>query len=115
MMTADETRKERLERELRAHLEPGETLLWSGRPQTGLVLRAGEFVAIPFLTFWGGGMTFFGLMLLGVFFINPESVSPPGAEWILPVLAPLMIADGLHALGGRFSMMFRAVDERSTA
>lgn len=100
-MTADEERKERLERELHTHLEPGETLLWSGQPQAGFFLRPGELIAVPFLAFWGGGMTAFGLIFLGAFFVSPESLSP-GAEWFILPLAPLMIAAGLHALGGRF-------------
>jgi hypothetical protein len=35
-------------------LESGETLIWSGAPRQGLLLRANDMVMIPFSFLWGG-------------------------------------------------------------
>jgi hypothetical protein len=68
-----------IENELRETLTSNEKLLWTGRPKTGLILRAIEFFLIPFSLLWFGfaifweynalrmGNTFFALF--GVPFI----------------------------------------------
>lgn len=73
-MAEKENRKERLERELRAHLEPGETLLWSGQPQAGLLFRSCEPLAI-YLSVWAGIM-----WLIAVFFLISAILHGPHIE-----------------------------------
>ncbi len=41
------------------HLSPGERVLWTGRPKTGLALRPGDISAIPFTIVWFGFLLFF--------------------------------------------------------
>ncbi len=37
-------------------LEPGETVIWSGRPLTGIRLGPGDLLLVPFSILWGGGV-----------------------------------------------------------
>ncbi|HEY1629715.1 MAG TPA: hypothetical protein VGF56_00265 [Rhizomicrobium sp.] len=43
-----------LEQDLNAALDPGERLLWSGRPQQGVVLRNPDAILIPLSLVWLG-------------------------------------------------------------
>lgn len=45
---------ENLQSLLRIHLEKGESLLWTGKPPTGLVLRPSDVFLIPFSLVWCG-------------------------------------------------------------
>jgi hypothetical protein len=47
-----------IERELQSSLSPGEELLWTGRPKTGLVFRKTDFFMIPFSLIWFGFVIF---------------------------------------------------------
>lgn len=39
---------------LQAQLGPNETLLWSGRPKQGILVRSSDVFLIPFSLFWAG-------------------------------------------------------------
>lgn len=43
---------------IRAELVPGEQLLWAGRPRQGIVIRSGDFMAIPMGCAWCAGVGF---------------------------------------------------------
>jgi hypothetical protein len=97
---ADEKRKEELEQELRARLEPGETLLWSGQPWEGLILRAYEPLLIPFtLAFTGVLYAILAQTLTALFLHSPSE--------LLAVLASLVLVPGFlfgafYLFAGRF-------------
>lgn len=40
--------------DLQLRLDPGERLLWSGRPRQGFVMRSVELILTPFALFWSG-------------------------------------------------------------
>ncbi|MBO6635860.1 MAG: hypothetical protein JJ937_15150, partial [Parvibaculum sp.] len=81
---ADEKRKEELEQELRARLEPGETLLWSGQPWEGLILRAYEPLLIPFMFVFTGVLYAVASPILTGLFLSP-------VPELLAVLASLVL------------------------
>lgn len=96
----DGKREEELERELRAHLEPGETLLWSGRPWTGLILRAHEPFLIPFTLACAGMLYSIAAEILKDL-VEAETSTPMvvlGALIFLPVFA----AGAFYLFAGRF-------------
>lgn len=43
-----------IEKELRPNLSQGETLLWSGKPKSGIVLRSSDAFLIPVSLLWAG-------------------------------------------------------------
>ena len=94
-------RRDRLERELRARLEPGETLLWSGQPQAGLVLRVHELLMVPLSLVWCGVLLPFGVLSADALLFHPEKIAP-GALPLVLIIAPVAFVFGFYVLIGRF-------------
>jgi hypothetical protein len=81
----------RAEEGLRGHLQPGEKLLWSGRPPQGLVLRAGDFLLIPFSLLWTAFAAFFT--------VSAYEAGAPPIFWGVGLFFALV---GLYLVVGRF-------------
>jgi len=45
-----------LQSELREHLDSNETLLWTGKPKSGIIFRTIDIFMIPFSILWCGGV-----------------------------------------------------------
>jgi len=45
---------ENLQAELREHLEENESLIWTGKPKSGIVFRTSDIFLIPFSVLWCG-------------------------------------------------------------
>jgi len=85
------------ERTLSQHLDPGERLLWSGQPRSGIRFRGQDVFLIPFSILWGGFALFWEYMAVT---LAPKASSPIGAAF--PLFGLPFVAVGLYLIFGRF-------------
>ncbi len=77
--------------QLLTDLRSGESLLWSGRPPAGLLLRPGDLFMIPFSFFWGGFAFFWEYMAIR-----------GGAPFFFCLFGLPFVIIGLYLIVGRF-------------
>jgi len=77
--------------QIRAHLSPGEALLWSGRPRQGVIFRYSDLFVIPFSLLWGG------------FAIHwAYGAYRSGAPALILLVGGVFVLVGLYIIVGRF-------------
>jgi hypothetical protein len=79
------------EDELSSYLDPGEKLLWAGRPVQGIVLTPLDWYFIPFSVVWFG-------TVLYIFWQGATKTSEPMSS----VVSVLFVGIGIYLLVGRF-------------
>jgi len=77
--------------ELQQHLEPGEKLIWTGRPKTGIVFRTADIFLIPFSLLWCG---------FAIFWFTTALAS--GAPFFFLIFGSVFVVIGLVFVFGRF-------------
>jgi hypothetical protein len=90
------------QQQLAPYLEPGERLLWFGRPRRGLLLRSSDIFAIPFSLAWCG----FAIMW-------EMSALRRGQSAFAAVFGAVFAAIGLYTVVGRF-IVDAAIRARTT-
>lgn len=82
---------------LTPHLDPGEKLLWSGQPPSGIRFRAQDAFLIPFSLFWCGFVIFWEFMAA-----RQASKAPGPIGMIFPLWGLPFVLVGLYLVFGRF-------------
>ena len=86
---------------IRRELDPGETLLWAGKPRQGTRLQVYDVFMIPFSLMWGGFAVFWESSALRMAFSAQDN--HPGFEvWIFPLFGIPFVLIGLYMIFGRF-------------
>lgn len=80
-----------LDRAVRAELEPGEHLLWAGRPASGVRFTRAEVLLVPFGLLWGG-----------LAFFWEYSVLRDDAHVIMALFGMPFVVMGIYVIAGRF-------------
>ena len=77
-------------------LDPGEKLVWTGRPRQGMYLQSSDWVAVPFSLFWCGFVVFWEISALR----GPARSG--GGSIVFPLFGIPFVLVGLYMLVGRF-------------
>jgi hypothetical protein len=85
-------------------LDPGEQLVWSGRPKQGVRLQAGDVFMIPFSLMWGGFAFFWEASVLGLTPLTNHQHVPAhgGAPLFMALWGIPFCVIGLYIIFGRF-------------
>lgn len=84
---------------IQSELTPGESVLWAGRPATGIVFHKEDAYLIPFSLMWGGFAIFWEMGVTGHWGTQRSNASPPVffMLWGVP-----FVVIGQYLIWGRF-------------
>ncbi|MBI5373937.1 MAG: hypothetical protein HZA77_00770 [Candidatus Schekmanbacteria bacterium] len=82
---------------LRSEIDSDEQLIWSGKPQQGILFRSSDIFMIPFSLLWGGFAIFWEVMAITSTRKTPNSVDNVFSLFGIP-----FVLVGLYMIFGRF-------------
>jgi len=82
-------------------LSPGEVVLWTGQPNTGVIFHARDLYLIPFSLMWGGFAIFWELSVLG-YWGSPHKTETGPISWFFVLWGILFVVIGQYIIWGRF-------------
>ena len=83
---------------IQPELLSGESLLWAGKPDPGVIFHSDDWYAIPFSLFWGGFAIFWEAGVLGYWGKSPRG----GASTFMALWGIPFILIGQYLIWGRF-------------
>lgn len=83
-------------------LFPGESVLWTGQPETSVVFHTSDIFMIPFSLMWGGFALFWEAMVLNMFPGTSTHSSDKGISWFMALWGVPFILLGQYMIWGRF-------------
>ncbi len=84
---------------IQAELLSGESLLWAGRPNPGVIFHSDDWYTIPFSLLWGGFAIFWEASVLGIWGKSPRA---NGAPMFMVLWGIPFIVIGQYLIWGRF-------------
>jgi hypothetical protein len=81
-------------------LVPGESLYWTGQPDTSIVFHKEDLYLIPFSLMWGGFAIFWESAVLGLWGFGKSGHSP--ISWFMALWGIPFVVIGQYMIWGRF-------------
>jgi len=97
------------EQVLRSELLNGESILWSGKPETSVIFSRSDIFLVPFSLMWGGFALFWEFLALGFYKPTNPANRPP---IIFPLFGIPFVLIGLYMIFGRF--IYKYLKKKST-
>lgn len=84
---------------IQPELTPGESILWAGQPNRGVVFHKQDFFLVPFSLLWGGFAMFWEAGVAGLWGANRQSAD----RWVLGMIWGIpFVLIGQYFIWGRF-------------
>lgn len=97
--------------ELAGEMDPGENLVWAGRPKGGFRLRAADAFMIPFSIVWCGFAVFWMIGASGALATGADKATP--INYVFALFGLPFVLIGLYVVFGRF-LVDKMQRERTT-
>jgi hypothetical protein len=90
-----------LNEKFQSDLAPGEVVLWTGQPNTGVIFHVRDLYLIPFSLMWGGFAIFWEMGVLG-YWGSPHKTGVNPISWFFVLWGIPFVVVGQYIIWGRF-------------